>query len=452
MVDDKGERVNKQWNEPCRVLMRICDESAVSDILKAAEAQKEPECLVMKRVKFILKRFHAKTREIGDKGFYEDGIRHFVGNLPEYGLEKLQNDIDHVLNHKWKGRPCSKGRECIHSQRALRDRHKSQSQDIEQKKRFFRTKSPDDFVAISMLDRLHCIVHHDGDMIRGDEENQLELFRTLKKDAHSANMKEMYTVYDSGNFVDYASLKPLHQNLKEEMLNNRLCAIREHQFNEHLRVSQLALAPNSTNNIKHRRAWRADKANDIQMNERLRIEHVLCIKMYCNDTVLCEEFCNSYRSVKGQQDKESEITEEEVMQNHIDNFYWFGRYLSCAIELFGDEATTKKYFYRGVSTPFLFNEFSAVYEVPLSTTYSLTVANQFATSSGIILCLSPKYKNEGNYSRYLDVGALGISEFDNEQERLVEYYLFYLLGFVEDHSVYHFSVCRNVRALHNQHL
>ena len=417
-ADIQAQYTNKQLNHPCRILMRICKESPVSYILKAAEAQKLPRCLVMQRLQFILKRFHSKTFELGDNGFYEDGIRHFVGNLPEYGLEKLQNDIEHILSHKWKGRQCLEGRECIHSQRALRDRQQPQSQDIEQKKKFFRTKSPADFVAISMLDRLHCIMHHEGDMIRGDETNELELFQAFKKDAYSTNMRENYPVYDSGHFVDYSSLKPLHQNLKEEMLNNRLCQIKGHQFDEHLRLSQLALAANSKSSIKKRRAWKSDEANDIRINDEPRIEHVLCIKMYCNDTVLCKEFCNSYRSIKGQQDNES----EDVTQNHVDNFYWFGRYLSCAIELFGDEATTRKTFYRGLNKPFLFNHFSAVYEVPLSTTYVLSVAHQFATESGVILCLSPKYKNEINISRYLDVGAQGLSEFDNEKERLVKFY------------------------------
>ena len=433
VFDDKGNRVYKQWNEPCRVLMRICNGSAVSDILKAAEAQKEPACLVMKRIKFILKRFHAKTREVGDQGLYEDGMRHFVGNLPEYGLENLQNDIEHILNHKWKGRPCPEGRECIHSQRALRDRQKPQSQNIELKKKFFRTKSPADFVAISMLDRLHCIVHHDGDMIRGNKTNESELFRAFKKDAHSTNIRQTCPVYDSGNFVDYSSLKPLHQNLREEMLNNRLCSIPEHEFDEHLKLSKLALTSNSTSAIKNRRAWKGDPANDIQMNDGPRIEHVLCIKMYCNNTALCKEFCHSFRSIKGKQDGKSEITEQDVIQNHIDNFYWFGRYLACAIELFGDEATSKKYFYRGVTTPFSFNEFSAVYEIPLSTTYSLTAAHQFAEESGIILCLSPKYKNEINSSRYLDVGALGLSDFDQEKERLVTYFPFHLFLIFQTH-------------------
>ena len=428
MPPDKP-RLIKQLQSPCRTLIRLCQESAVSAILKAAEAQSLPSCLVMQRVRFILKRFHTKTRELGLRGFYEDGMRHFVGNLPGYGPVQLQNDTEHVLDHKWKGRPCLNGRECIHSQRALRDRQNAQSQDIERKKRLFRTKSSADFVTISMLDRLHCIVHHDGGMVRSQDKRRtpITLFQAFKQDAHSANLKETYSVYDSGNFVDYAALKPLHHNLKDEMMNNRLCPIQEHQFNEHVRLSQLALASNSTNSIKHRRAWKADESNDIQMNEGPRIEHVVCIKMYCNDDSLCKEFCNSFRSIKDHQGSESEITQQDITQNHIDNFYWFGRYLSCAIELFGDTATEKTLLYRGVSVPFLFNAFSTVYEVPLSTTRAKNVAQQFATESGIVLVLSPKYKNEINSSRYLDVGLLGLSDYDNEKERLVKCFVVSLL-------------------------
>ena len=65
------------------------------------------------------------------------------------------------------------------------------------------------------------------------------------------------------------------------------------------------------------------------------------------------------------------------------------------------------------------------------------IAQNFA-ENGIIIELSPKFKGEINNSRHLDVGQLGLSEFDNEEERLVKFIesVCLLLGsklFVLDH-------------------
>ena len=420
-------------------LLRMCKESNVGEILRAEQLQQNEKCLVWKRVQFVLKRFHALSSSTRDGGTYPDDMNNFLG---DYGLAMLQNDTEHIMRHKVKGRDCPRGEGCIHRKRAMRERQSEQCRNLTEKKKLFCTNSEDvvDFVAISLMDRLHCMVHHDNDdMVRGQDIDQQHLLKQFKKDVESAQLKKK-VVYEPGSFIDYGSLRPMHPNLKEEIMYNRICTITEHQFNEHLKLSKLVLDKESRNQFKSRRAWKADEVNDVAINEAPRVEHVLCIKMYCNDDHLCKAFCYSFRGIEG---GDGSATKEEIIRNHADNFYWFGRYLSCGIELFGNEATVKLHFYRGINQQFLFNHFSSVYEVPLSTTSSESVASGFATEAGLILMLSPKFKTEVHCSRYIEVGVLGLSEFDHEKERLVELSDSILLDklLFDSNSVYVISKC-----------
>ena len=170
--------------------------------------------------------------------------------------------------------------------------------------------------------------------------------------------------------------------------------------------------------------WRASETNEmygIKINDPISIEHILCIKMYCDISVLCSTFRESYRKT-GNDDNNTKIK-----QQHNNNFYWMGRFIYCAIQFFGEKAikptscinNNNNNFYHGLHEQFLFNQFSAVFEAPTSTTREFKIAYNNFASDGIVLQLAPKYKNEMNFSKCLDVSKISIH---NEQERLVKLY------------------------------
>jgi len=109
-------------------------------------------------------------------------------------------------------------------------------------------------------------------------------------------------------------------------------------------------------------------------------------------------------------------TNDDIVRKHCNAHYWFGRFLTTAIEFWGQIPKKSENFYHGLSAKFKFDQFSAVYEIPTSTTWDISVAQGFADEGGVVLQLSPKYTDEANNSRCLNVSEL--SEFKGEKEKL----------------------------------
>ena len=144
------------------------------------------------------------------------------------------------------------------------------------------------------------------------------------------------------------------------------------------------------------------------------LEFVICLRIYCSISEFCTAFRSSYRRLK------YDDTEDTIRQRHVDNFYWFGRFLECAMFCYGKMAKRKQTFFHGLDSKFLFDAFSAVFEIPLSTTDDILIADRFASGrTGIILSFSPKFKRSLSTAHYLTISGSRLSRFDEERELLV---------------------------------
>ena len=77
--------------------------------------------------------------------------------------------------------------------------------------------------------------------------------------------------------------------------------------------------------------------------------------------------------------------------------------------------------YHGLDQKFLFDSFSAVFEIPVSTTDSKKSAENFTDDhAGVVLHLSPKYNHSNIDVHYLAVSNAGLNPFQNERELLVK--------------------------------
>lgn len=189
-------------------------------------------------------------------------------------------------------------------------------------------------------------------------------------------------------------------------MRNSKSRISENQFESLLQSSINDLE----RGILNMTATASDEKYGITMSDPIPIECIFVIRLYCNDSTFCAEFRESYRS--------DDADDTNRVQEHVDNFYWFGRFLYVAITYFGRRPRKKEQFYHGLNIRFLFDSFSAVLEAPTSTTVLLNKATEFAgDSGGVVLKLSPKFRDELNLSRCLDVSD--ISTFGKqEDERL----------------------------------
>eukprot|EP01083_Nonionella_stella_P161403 528634_1 len=217
-----------------------------------------------------------------------------------------------------------------------------------------------------------------------------------------------YSVYGTGFSIQYHELEPVHSTLKEQVLDHN---VSEDAWDKELkRAKEMVMEEDA-------RACMTGKRYGIQIDEQIHIENTISIAIYCDFSQLCTEFRKSYRKL------DTEDTNETIKKQHIDAFYWMGRYIKSAIEFWGEniEKPGKRHapFYLGLDIRCVFNQFSAVYQIPTSTTYSIEVAYVFAerNDSGIILELGPKFKQEIHASKCINVKEF--SNFKGEKERLI---------------------------------
>merc|ERR1712176_514786 len=242
------------------------------------------------------------------------------------------NDIDHVISHKLRHpQLCKAGSSCIHLQRACRDRSSEQCKTLNAKKQFFNCNDQSDFVYISMLDRAHVLLMHSDDV----SDKMTKNIKKLKDDSKAIQ----YFAYNTGVYIKYHTLKPLYQNLFDEVVRNDDCEVTDEQFNSELIAAKLFSKTKHV--INEWRAWKTDKRYGIKVNEPMHIEHILCAKFYCNYSKLCEQFRRSYRG-------SVDSTDDDIMRKHCNNHYWFGRFLTTAIEFWGERPTKSDNFYHGL--------------------------------------------------------------------------------------------------------
>ena len=139
-----------------------------------------------------------------------------------------------------------------------------------------------------------------------------------------------------------------------------------------------------------------------------------CLRIYLSISEFCTAFRSSFRRLK------YDDSEDTIRRRHVDSFYWFGRFLECALVFYGKRAKRKQTFYHGLNSKFLFDAFSAVFEIPLSTTDDISIATNFASGgTGVILCFAPKFKRSLSTAHYLEISGSRLSRFDEERELLV---------------------------------
>eukprot|EP01083_Nonionella_stella_P040217 109293_1 len=363
-------------------------------------------CPALQRVKMILGHFEAWTDELfrsDEDRMYRHNIQSYLF-FSRYPASEFLNDMDHIDRHKLNHpriQSCSSAR-CPHIQRTITRTGNvfAQSKSLQVKKEYFNTNFPSDFRYISMLDQAHSRLMHSH-----DETTQIKTKVMMNTDHVSTDSP----LYNTGVYMEYHTLKPLYQNLFGEIVRNPNCEIDKDQCDSELEESKMFC---QTDKLDDWSACKTDLKHAIKVNEPMHIEHILCLKVYCNYSNHCEQFRRSYRKM-GVDD-----TDDDVIRRHCDNYYWFGRFVTAAVEFWGDIPQKDDEFYHGLSTKFVFRDFSTVYEIPTSTTWDFSVAQKFCNSNGIVLKLAPKFTDDVNHSRCLDVSPL--SQFaDDEKEQLI---------------------------------
>merc|ERR1719242_2437705 len=209
--------------------------------------------------------------------------------------------------------------------------------------------------------------------------------------------------------MKYYSLTPKHENLITELQKNTVCPLSKEQVDDLVEKAKELRANNKT--VSGWKAMRSSPENGVQKGDGMFIEFIICLRIYCSFSNFCTKFRSSFRKLK------YDDTEDTIRQRHIESFYWFGRFLDCALRCFGAQPKKGKVVYHGLDNRFLFDSFSAVFEVPLSTTDDLPITERFS-EGGIILCFAPKFKRSGSSTYCLNIAGSGLSKYKSEREYL----------------------------------
>eukprot|EP01084_Bolivina_argentea_P056853 103974_1 len=371
-------------------------------------------CAPLKRVCCILEHYQDLTIDLNKNKYrYPYDIKAFLCELVDYDPTKLLDDIDHIFDGHMDDKyllgnqpyvQCNNDN-CKHIKRAERDADKSKA--LEEKQEFFNCNNWKDYVYISCLDRFHSILLH-GDKTK-------VLCGQLHKDAKTIHKYNKYFVYHHGIYVQYSSSKPLYSNFKQELTRNRGYCISENLFHKIVKDAHNKMQTDKWK--EQEKTFRAKETNEmygIIINDPISIESVLALILYCSNSEYCRVFRSSYRSI------DCDDIHSKVYKFHLNNFYWFGRFIFVAIRFFGVtvENVKEKPFYHGLGKIFLFSSYSTNFETPTSTTKDINIARRKFTNdgAGIVLTLGTKFNNDQNFCKCLDVEIF--SNYAEENERL----------------------------------
>ena len=200
---------------------------------------------------------------------------------------------------------------------------------------------------------------------------------------------------------------PNFGSLKEECLNNEICAMTLQQFSTFLLSAFTLQQTTKGRQLTANYRYDDNEIYEVIRDSPLSVSHIFCLLMYCNLTDL------QYRYKKyGCRESEVHDSFDDLKKRNRQIAIWH-RLLFEAVLFFGERVKSKKVFYTGLNVRLSFETFKPLIYAPISTTISVDIANRFCGSSGLILKLAQLH---GSWDPFFNVEWL--SDFANEKERL----------------------------------
>eukprot|EP01084_Bolivina_argentea_P169602 293997_1 len=278
------------------------------------------------------------------------------------------------------------------------------------------------------LDTMHCYLSHSNWTVSAkqyakstdENENKVVDVKTINENTILQNKNKYITDLTGSHITDYRFgfdhshpyLHPVHYSIRDEILRNKLFALHENRFQQLLvkaiKLHKIALGENFENILICKYF---DPLYNILRNEPIGIRHILAIIIYTDMTDFCTAFRSTYRKIN------NETNADQVVERHQE-LYRYARALFESVELFGQRMSADLTVYHGLNKVMYFEEFTAWFNQPISTTMSFTTAYQFSEGCGIILSLKSAIQNFDDLTvpKYLSVSWLSL--YPGEDEKL----------------------------------
>eukprot|EP01083_Nonionella_stella_P022202 61421_1 len=243
-----------------------------------------------------------------------------------------------------------------------------------------------------------------------------------------------------GNLLYQLYIEPKFSNIKDELINNSISTISEHQWNVLLHKAKTHAWTEKIrgmlSNVKN-----AHEIYNLTKGQALSVHHLIAFMVYCNFDTLQREFSKTTR-MEDDDDKKTDVNIADknhdigdsitkLIEKHS-NYAHLARLLRECIECFvryihpdqgNMDACVRKY-YHGIRKQSEFPSMVVRINTPISTSAAYEVAMGFALPNGMVLQMDPD-QNWFRRSLYdgMNCGidafeCFFISDFANEQEIL----------------------------------
>eukprot|EP01083_Nonionella_stella_P143536 446325_1 len=225
--------------------------------------------------------------------------------------------------------------------------------------------------------------------------------------AFSFGAKFLYWPYFKNKPDEYIKT-PNHASLKDELLKNNIYTITMTMFNKYILQALDYARCKRAKAMESSNLGSTNKWYDIPVGLHLTMPHLLVLMLYTNMTTLQFKF-------KKHGTRKLHHTESvaDIKRRNMEIANWF-KLLYEVVLFFGERPKSSDLFYHGISVKLYFSEFAPIFKAPISTTKSITVAQQFADGGIIIALTLAKAAAYNAQDRYLAVRWL--SRFPEEDE------------------------------------
>eukprot|EP01084_Bolivina_argentea_P208266 355159_1 len=217
-------------------------------------------------------------------------------------------------------------------------------------------------------------------------------------------------VANAGYVLREFYVAPMFHHLKQELINNSICAISKLQWD--------ILLQNAERHIKteHFQTFvcdvgLADPMDYYQLAKYASIttNHLVAMMLYCNNTKLQQKFSETFRLLSAQE------TVASLVKRHS-HYAQMGKLLRECVECFSHNKWNLDHrLYHGISIQSQFSSMSAYIKGPVSTSISYAVAVHFCAKKGMILEFSlDQYFGHNGSQCFFECCYL--SDFASEQE------------------------------------
>eukprot|EP01084_Bolivina_argentea_P052155 95823_1 len=212
--------------------------------------------------------------------------------------------------------------------------------------------------------------------------------------------------YGFGSFIYYNLLKSKYKCFKTEMLTH----IDIDQWNSIYEAATYLLRVNEARNHVE---ISVNNHNNVLKEQYIQFGDILSIKFYTDLDEAQRKFRQSFRKLNGEDDK-------AVIKRHVNEYYFWGKWLHHAIEVYGHKIDNEIHsYFHGLDQKFKFPSLRNDFNIPTSVTTDVRVAQTFAGVSGIILQIKCQWNSESQWNRSKALPVTWISKYKYEQEVLL---------------------------------